>query len=343
MADRVRGDRDQGSEFLGAEESIVDRERRRGRTLLRNTFDSKSGKLGQMKSSKRFTKVNVEITNICNLQCSFCPEVIRPKGLIELSLFRRILDEISPLTDEVTLHLMGEPLLHPHLEELVELCHHRGIRIFLVSNGVLLRESFTATLLHPAFRQVNFSLHSFFDNFKEEDPSVYLERIFAFTDQAFERRPDLYLNYRLWNLAAAKSSVSNNQTLLQRIGARFGVGIPPGVDVRVQKSYPIKNRLYLHFDTEFQWPSLDLPVLGTTGTCYGLSSHFGILIDGTVVPCCLDKEGKIPLGNIKDEPIQVILEKERARAMLQGFRDRKLVEDLCQRCQYIERFSRFTQ
>ncbi|MFM6928007.1 MAG: SPASM domain-containing protein, partial [Bdellovibrio sp.] len=96
---------------------------------------------------------------------------------------------------------------------------------------------------------------------------------------------------------------------------------------------------HLHFDTEFTWPSVDLPILGTKGTCYGLSSHFGILADGTVVPCCLDKEGKIPLGNVKDEKIEAILNSDRAQKILKGFKDNKLVENLCQRCQYITRFS----
>ncbi len=100
------------------------------------------------------------------------------------------------------------------------------------------------------------------------------------------------------------------------------------------------NRLYLHFDTEFVWPELDLPVLGTYGTCQGLTSHFGVLVDGTVVPCCLDKEGSIPLGNILTSDVREILENPKSQAILKGFKERRLIEDLCQRCQYIERFQK---
>jgi radical SAM protein with 4Fe4S-binding SPASM domain len=103
--------------------------------------------------------------------------------------------------------------------------------------------------------------------------------------------------------------------------------------------FNIKDRLYLHFDTEFIWPSLDLPALGTSGRCYGLSSHFGILVDGTVVPCCLDKEASIPLGNALDTPIVDILASRRAQDILKGFKQNKLIEKLCQRCQYIDRFN----
>ena len=288
---------------------------------------------------KKYSKVHIEISSICNLQCSFCPEVVREKKLMDLGLFESIIRQVAPLTEQVAFHLMGDPLVHPKLQELVEVTHSHQAKIFLVTNGVLLREKQAEILLHPAFRQVNFSLHSFFDNFPDKDPSVYLERIFQYTERAFVERPDLYINYRLWNLRDTRGALTRNQEMLKRIEERFQIQIDRAFDVRRQKSRKLKNRLYLHFDTEFVWPDLALPVLGTKGTCYGLSSHFGILVDGTVVPCCLDKEGSIPLGKAQDQSITEILQSERSRAILKGFQERKLVENLCQRCQYIDRFA----
>jgi MoaA/NifB/PqqE/SkfB family radical SAM enzyme len=291
-----------------------------------------------MSPRKKYSKVNIEISNICNLQCSFCPEVIRAKKLMDADLFEKIISQVAPLTEQVCFHLMGDPLVHPKLAELVEICDRYQVKIFFVTNGVLLREKQAELLLHPAFRQVNFSLHSFFDNFKDQSPDVYLERIFSYTELAFERRPDLYINYRLWNLDDPLGTGEKNREMLRRIEARFNIQIDPKRDVRKEKSAKIRNRLYLHFDTEFIWPSLELPVLGDSGTCYGLSNHFGVLVDGTVVPCCLDKEGSIPLGNILDFPIEEILQAPRSRQILKGFQGGRLVEDLCKRCQYIERF-----
>lgn len=296
-----------------------------------------------MSAIKKYQKVNIEISNICNLQCSFCPEVIRSKKLIDLDLFRQIIAQVAPLTELVCFHLMGDPLVHPKLLELIEICHEFKVRIFFVTNGVLLKEKQSELLLHPAMKQVNFSLHSFFDNFSDKDPTDYLERIFQFTEVAFEKRPDLFINYRLWNLNEVRGSSEKNHSMLQRISERFAnsnqASKLAAVDVRVQKSKHLKNKLYLHYDTEFIWPSLSLPVLGTQGMCYGLKSHFGILVDGTVVPCCLDKEGEIPLGKIQESSLLDILNSPRSQALLQGFRSKKLVESLCQRCQYIERFA----
>lgn len=258
--------------------------------------------------------------------------------MMGLDLFRDIIKQVAPLTDLVCFHLMGEPLAHPDFAQMVEICAEHQVKIFLVSNAILLKPEKFATLLNPAFYQINFSLHSFFDNFPGKDPSRYLQRIFAFTELAMAERPELFINYRLWNLHEPTAHAESNKAMLSRICSYFAVPEPNSIDVRQQKNVKLKNRLYLHFDTEFTWPGLNQPILGKHGQCYGLSSHFGILVDGTVVPCCLDKEAAISLGNVKEVSIAQVLASSRARALLQGFKNHQLVEDLCRRCQYIERF-----
>ena len=292
-----------------------------------------------IQTKKRFYKIHVEISNICNLQCTFCPEVVRTKKLMDLETFEKVIPQIAPLTEQVAFHLMGEPLLHPKLERFLEICQANQLPVFFVSNGVLLTEKRSELLLHPIIRQVNFSLHSFYDNFPGKDPGDYLEKIFHFTENAFEKRPDLYINYRLWNLQTPHQNTSLNLDFRQRIEKRFHVSIPDEVNVKSVKSRRLLNKLYLHYDTEFTWPSLDLPVIGDAGTCYGLKSHFGILADGTLVPCCLDKEGDIRLGNIHENSVESILASPLARETSLGFEKRKLVNELCKRCNYVTRFA----
>jgi radical SAM protein with 4Fe4S-binding SPASM domain len=296
-----------------------------------------------MLQRRRFNKVNIEISNICNLQCSFCPPVEREKKMMSLEMFQKVIEQVAPLTDQVTLHLMGDPLVHPKLSEFIQICSRHQTPVFFVTNGVLMSEIKEDILLDPIVRQVNFSLHSFHDNFGDKDPTIYLDKIFRFVKRAFEQRPDLYVNFRLWNLNEPLGSGVQNRSMLDRIAEHFQVTLKDNVDVQKNKSIKILNRLYLHFDTEFTWPALDLPSLGDRGTCYGLSSHFGVLADGTVVPCCLDKEGKIPLGNVETESILSILENTRSRSILSGFKSNRLIETLCQKCNYITRFGRDLQ
>jgi radical SAM protein with 4Fe4S-binding SPASM domain len=287
----------------------------------------------------QFSKINIEISNICNLQCSFCPEVLREKKMMSVELFEKIISQVHLITKQVCLHLMGDPLVHPKLEEFIKICEKYNVRIFFVTNGVLLRDDKIDLLLHPIIEQINFSLHSYNDNFPDKDPTVYLDKIFTFTEKAFTQRPDLYINYRLWNLNTPQGLDSKNTTVFQKIEDHYQVSLDKQINVYSEKSIKIKNRLYMHYDTEFIWPNLNFEIMNEKGTCKGLKSHFGILADGTVVPCCLDKEAGIPLGNIQSDPIQTILTSPRAIALKEGFKKRILIEELCKRCNYIERFA----
>jgi hypothetical protein len=286
---------------------------------------------------KRFKKVYIEISNVCNLQCTFCPEVGREKKFMAPDLFRKVVRAAAPLTEEVCFHLMGEPLLHPEFDAYLDFCGTLGVPVNLTTNGVLLNEERMAALMRPALKQINFSLQSFESNFPDKDNSSYLEKIFDFTERALVERPDLYINYRLWNQGVLGSQASND-ALLNKIRKGLHVEIVNNSDVRWKKSVKIKGRAYLHFDSRFLWPHPDQPIRSTQGFCHGLSSHIGILADGTVVPCCLDKEGVINLGNCGLQTIDDILESPRAAAIHKGFQSGILIEDLCRKCTFISRF-----
>ncbi len=292
--------------------------------------------------TKRFDRINIEITNVCNLQCSFCPEVVREKKIMGIALFRKIIAEVAPLTREVCFHLMGEPLGHSKLGDFLDICAEYQVPVNLTSNGILLNAARKELVLKPVVRQINFSLHSFESNFGDRDMGPYLEKIFSFTEEAFVRRPDLYINYRLWNLMDPVSQTAKNLEIFSQIEKRFKVDLREKLqgetDVRQRKSKRVINRLYLHFDSRFEWPHPSHSIRSEIGYCHGLSGHFGIHADGTVVPCCLDKEAVIDLGNCGDRSVSEILTSPRAVAMAEGFKKNQLVEDLCRKCSYISRF-----
>ena len=287
---------------------------------------------------EKFKRVYIEISNICNLQCSFCPVVDRDKKIMGLPLFEKILKQVAPLTEQVCLHLMGEPLAHPEFEALIKICEQEEVKINLTTNGVLLNRYADLLSTSPAFHQINFSIHSFKDNFKDKSIMPYLTDILNFSKLCFERRPELYINYRLWNIFETNTQNESNKDILKSIANFFDVDIKEDIDVGSIKSKRIWNRVYLHFDSRFEWPHPQMPLQSTKGFCHALSSHIGIHADGTVVPCCLDKEARLDLGNCDTKSLGEILEGQRARTMREGFTARKLAEDLCQRCTYIKRF-----
>src|SRR5688572_28819046 len=100
--------------------------------------------------------------------------------------------------------------------------------------------------------------------------------------------------------------------MLEKIKEGLAGDFTVATDDRWRKGTRIKGRLYLHLDSRFQWPHPAQPFRSARGFCHGLSSHIGILADGTVVPCCLDKEGVLSLGNCSAQPIETILQSSRA-------------------------------
>lgn len=293
-------------------------------------------------TSKKFSRVYIEISNICNLQCDFCPEVERNKKVMSFELFKEVIDQVKDLTDEVAFHLMGEPLAHPQFTEFLGYCEQQKVAVNLTTNGTLLdHKNRESELLSPTVRQVNFSLQSYLSNYPGRPIDEYMSRIYKFTRRALQERPDLYINYRLWNIKSDLSAAP----ILKSIENEFShtVDSENEIDVAFRKSRRIMGRLYLHFDSRFVWPSLKLPVSSESGFCYGLKSHFGIHADGTVVPCCLDKEAAVPLGQVapnRFDAVLTALRSERAQNLREGFDKFEAREDLCKRCTFIRRFDK---
>lgn len=287
-----------------------------------------------------FDRINIEISNICNLKCSFCPAVERDKQVMTVERFSQVARDVAPFTKEIVLHLLGEPLGHPEFGGILAAASSVRVPVNIVTNGLLLTGKRPQELLQPIVRQVSISLHSFEANFPDQDPTQYLKRVKHFIDAALAERPDLYLNLRLWDLAGMTQDEStHNRRMRELLGEFFSFDWNDVViDLKRNKSWRIRGRLYLHFDSRFEWPSMASAVRQEFGTCHALKGHIGIHADGTVVPCCLDHKGDIPLGNIFDSDLTSILSSPRARAMREGFREGLLVEPLCKTCGFIERF-----
>lgn len=288
---------------------------------------------------KTFKKVYIEITSVCNLACTFCPQTARAKGFIKLDTFNHVLDEIKPHTNHIYLHVKGEPLLHPKIDELLDSAHEKGFKVNITTNGTLITKNKHKLLGKPALRQMNFSLHSFDGHIGSENRDGYLAEILSFVREASEH--NVLFSFRLWNLMqdnlTNKERQRNRETLsiLERefnLDYRIEEKVEPGNGIRLSKN------VYINQDYEFQWPSLDAPEDDGKGFCHALRTQAAVLVDGTVVPCCLDGEGVINLGNVHETSFSEIVEGERANNLYYGFSRREAVEELCRRCGYRQRF-----
>ena len=276
---------------------------------------------------KRFHKIYLEISNVCNLRCGFCPGTKREKRFLTEAEFSALLPKLRPWTDYLYFHLMGEPLCHLKLETFLRLAGEAGFRVILTTNGTLLEEKKEILLNAPALHKVNVSLHAFEANDLSIPFKTYLSRCFSF-GQAVNGH--FLVVYRLWNSGGAEQ---RNPEILEAMKAAF-----PQPWKAEPRGTRIASRVYLEYGDKFDWPDLSAPDGGENAFCYGLRDQVGVLCDGTVVPCCLDHDGDIPLGNLFETSMEDILEGPRAKAIREGFSGKKAAESLCRRCGYARRF-----
>lgn len=273
-------------------------------------------------------KAYLEITNVCNLTCAFCPGTKREPRFMTAEQFAVLAGKLRPYTQYLYLHLMGEPLLHPQLASLLEIAQGLEFKVVVTTNGTLLAERGESLVASAAVHKVNISLQSFEANEIGGLP-CYISSCAAFAKMAAKAGKICVL--RLWN---SKGMDALNADILSELEKSFAA---PWAASR--SGAKLQERVWLEHGEKFDWPDLNADDYGERGFCYGLRDQIGVLCDGTVVPCCLDHEGDIPLGNLFENELDEIMSNKKARDIYDGFSQRHAVEELCRRCGYSRRFT----
>ena len=245
--------------------------------------------------------------------------------------FEALTDALIGRVKFLYFHLMGEPLLHPLLPRFINRAKEKGFLSMLTTNGSLLSER-GEELMSCLPHKISISLHAPAANAAFADPS-YFDSCISFSKRAASAGCIVAL--RLWNIGGAGEAEND------RILARLRLAFPGEWLPSVRESTRLgTDRIYLEWGEEFDWPDPSAPAIASDDElfCYGLRNQIGILVDGTVVPCCLDADGNLPLGNLLEMPLDKILESPLARDIYDGFTERRARRELCRRCGYARRF-----
>jgi len=274
-------------------------------------------------------KIYIEITNICNLKCSFCPETNRTKQSMNVEDFEEIIRKIHNHTKLVCLHVKGEPLLHNKLQEILEILEKYNLKANITTNGTLIKDKLEIIKNSKAVRQINFSIHSITQN--ESLNKQYLQDIF----ESAEQLPFVIISYRLWNLQSIKEN-SINTAIIKTIEDYYNMS-----NLKQQlienEFIKLKENVFINQDIEFTWPDINGEKIVEKGRCLALKEQIAILVDGTVVPCCLDNNGDIPLGNILEESLDDILNKDKSVLIKKNFENSVITCELCKTCGFLKR------
>lgn len=262
---------------------------------------------------KRFKKIYLEITNICNLKCNFCPGNKRPKEEMTLENFRIILEKLENYTDNLYFHLMGEPLVHSKINELIDAASLK-YQVNITTNGYLIKKIEN----NKNIRRINISLQAIKS---DEEIDNYLKNIFETVDKLHNQ--GTIVVYRLWNEQASSSKI------IEKLEKYYKINL--------NGNTKIQDKIYLDREIPFIWPDLNNNYYNEEGSCMGLRSHIGILVNGDIVPCCLDYNGTITLGNILNNDIDTILKDKRVQNMQENFLNNKKCEEFCRHCNFYDR------
>ncbi len=278
-------------------------------------------------------RIYIEIGNICNLNCSFCGGTVKPKKQMSIKEFALICEKIKNKTKFIYLHIMGEPLLHKDLNNILKIAKENELPVCITTNGTLLKEKGEILLKNDnCVHKVSISLHAPEGN-DITDFNDYLETAVSFSKSAAQK--GIFTVFRLWNKDSAEGIGKNTQN--QYIETFLKTKFMEEWQVR-PRGYRLDKNVFLEFDGVFTWPSSSNAESVTKGFCHGLSSQLGILADGTVVPCCLDSNGEIELGNIFESSLEEILNEKRATDIKQNFAKGEIFEPLCQKCTFARKF-----
>lgn len=270
----------------------------------------------------KYKKVYIEITNSCNLNCSFCSPVKKEKRFMTEEEFEHILKEVSKVTNVIYLHVKGEPLLHPKIIKFLNLAEKYNLNVNLTTNGTLFPKLVDKLKDCKVLHKINFSLHC------EQNIPNYEEEIFKNVEKL---SPETVIIYRLWTLKDNKLDKKSTKTV-EKIKMYYNLSTETVEKLKTENNVKISSTIYVDKDNEFKWP--EITSHKSCGYCHALKTQLAILADGTVVPCCLDSDGIINLGNILNESIEEIQKKERYKKLKKSFQDRKPCEELCKSCTF---------
>lgn len=282
----------------------------------------------------KFYRSYVEVTNICGLKCSFCPTKINPTTTMKLDFFEKVLCDLSPYTKEIALHVMGDPLVLNNIDEYLDIAYKHNFKVMITTSGYYLNNH--KNIFHPCLRQINISLNSFNKNALKCTFEEYMSGIFNLCKNRTDN--EIFINLRLWNLDERGSENSYNKQIFDKLEEFFKIEFPKDIFDHPPKSFRLDKKILLHFDSYFEWPSLKNSHF-SDGFCHGLSAQIAVLADGRVVPCCLDGDGIIDLGNLHDVSLKDILDTQKVKDIQNDFKNKIAREELCQKCSFKDRFN----
>ncbi|AFI05316.1 radical SAM domain-containing protein [Helicobacter cetorum MIT 99-5656] len=248
---------------------------------------------------------------------------------MDLRLFEKVCKEVAPLTHIITLHVLGDPCKLKDLNLYLNTAQRFNLKVDLVTSGVYLHDF--SLLLQDVLWQVSLSLDAGLNTNNKLDKNRYIKQILDFCHYKFEKNSEVFLNLRIQD-----STLKEHQNFIKPFLEAFE---PTSLEtLKTQSRVRLFKKSFLNIQKTFKWPSLNTknPVYKQPKIpyCYGLLKQIAILSNGVVVPCCMDTQASINLGNLNDMSLKDVLNSQKAVAIKTHFLRGEALELLCKNCTY---------
>lgn len=279
--------------------------------------------------TNKIKRIYIEITNICNLTCSFCSTHHRENKMLSLDEFSSIIQDVKQYTKYIYLHVQGEPLTHPDFNKILYICDENEMQVQLVTNGTFLYK-YLDIYSHPSLRKISISLQSI--EYQSVNLEDYMHTLITFIDYSATFKHPI-VEVRFWR--NDQYDLPKTKKCMDILNKKYTLSL-----TERNNHYRIKENIYVDFDHMFSWPDLENMPLEKNGTCLGAKTQIAILSNGDVVPCCLDTDAHVLLGNIFKNDLNTILHDEPYKKLVKEFNDHNIENPFCLRCTYRLRFSK---
>lgn len=260
---------------------------------------------------------------------------------MSLDQIKTAITNTKDYTDTYYLHLLGEPLLYPNLDDLFKITDEFQKKIKITTNGLLLSKYQDLLLKHPSLNQINISVQSWL-NFSLEKKNALIEDL---TNFIIKNENKMTIVIRFWNdknnediyhknLYIYNQIIKNLQTKNHNFLKNDKINLK-----EIKNLIRLKPYLFISVEDEFNWPSLDGKINDSLNYCLGGKKQLGILNNGDVVLCCLDYLGHTKLGNIFNHNLDYILNEQPYLSFKETIKYHQSYFELCKKCDFRNRFN----
>lgn len=278
--------------------------------------------------------IGIELTNCCNLRCPECYSgsgmMTRPRGYMDLALFERIINELSPWLLNVNLYFQGEPMMHPRFFSLLETS--RNLNTIVSTNGHFLSEENCEKLMVSGLSKLIISL----DGFDREAYSAYRKggdfdkvyagiKLLALLKKKNRHSPELEVqclvnSYNETQIPAMKMFAAG-------LGVRLRLKSMQVYDEERVAEWMPRQKKFRRYTIEGEEQAKRLP-----DRCARLWFNPVVSWDGKVVPCCFDKDADYIMGDLVKESFREIWHGERYREFRNMVLQKRSDIDICRNC-----------